>query len=205
MGEWTETTLGENVDLLTGYPVRSENYVEDSNAIKLLRGDNVVQGRLRWENVKRWPADEFDGLEDYFLQDGDVVLAMDRPWIEAGTGFLRYLIGSVQFTDHVRGVQTGTAVPHISGKQIRDFKFPRPLIKEQRAIAEILGSLDDKIELNRRMNRALEAMARAIFKAWFVDFEPVKAKAAGATRFPGRGQGATDILPPSAGRRSSGR
>ena len=50
---------------------------------------------------------------------------------------------------------------------------------DQRAIAHILGSLDDKIELNRRMNRILEAMARAIFKSWFVDFDPVRAKAEG--------------------------
>jgi len=53
-----------------------------------------------------------------------------------------------------------------------------PPLKEQRAIACILGSLDDKIELNRRMNRTLEEMARAIFKSWFIDFEPVRAKAA---------------------------
>jgi type I restriction enzyme S subunit len=61
-------------------------------------------------------------------------------------------------------------------------------VNEQRAIAAVLGSLDDKIELNRRMNRTLEALARAIFKAWFVDFEPVKAKAAGATSFSGMPQ-----------------
>ena len=51
-----------------------------------------------------------------------------------------------------------------------------PEFPEQRAIAHILGTLDDKIECNRRMNETLEAMARALFKAWFVDFEPVRAK-----------------------------
>ncbi|MDB4948291.1 MAG: restriction modification system specificity domain protein [Gemmatimonadetes bacterium] len=56
---------------------------------------------------------------------------------------------------------------------------------QQRAIAAVLGALDDKIEQNRRTGRALEKLARATFKAWFVDFEPVKAKAAGATDFPG--------------------
>ena len=55
-----------------------------------------------------------------------------------------------------------------------------PPLKEQQAIARILGTLDDKIELNRRMNRTLEEMAQAIFKSWFVDFDPVRAKAAGA-------------------------
>ena len=66
---------------------------------------------------------------------------------------------------------------------------------EQHSIADILGTLDDKIELNRQMNRTLEAMARAIFKAWFVDFEPVKAKTAGATSFRGMPQAVFDQLP----------
>jgi len=124
---------------------------------------------------------------------------MDRPWIEAGlkfaalaegdlpallvqrvarlrgneeldTRFLRYLIGSASFTHHILAVQTGTAVPHISGEQIRSFQFLRPPLSKQKAIAEILGSLDDKIDLNRRMNETLEAIARAIFKSWFLEF-----------------------------------
>jgi type I restriction enzyme, S subunit len=144
----------------------------------------------------------------YQLREDDVVLAMDRPWIEAGlkyatiskydlpcllvqrtarlrggpnleTRFLRYLIGSPEFTQHVNAITTGTAVPHISGRQIREFKFLRPPLDEQHAIAHILGTLDDKIELNRRMNETLEAMARALFKSWFVDFDPVRAKAEG--------------------------
>ena len=64
---------------------------------------------------------------------------------------------------------------------------------EQRAIAHILGTLDDKIELNRRMNETLEAMARALFKSWFVDFDPVRAKAEG--RDPGLPQPIADLFP----------
>jgi type I restriction enzyme S subunit len=73
-------------------------------------------------------------------------------------------------------------------------KIP-PDIKEQRAIAHILGTLDDKIELNRRMNETLEAMARALFKSWFVDFDPVRAKAEG--RDPGLPQHLADLFPDS--------
>ena len=63
---------------------------------------------------------------------------------------------------------------------LRQFAFPSSTdVTEQRAIAHILGTLDDKIELNRRMNETLEAMARALFKSWFVDFDPVRAKAEG--------------------------
>ena len=65
--------------------------------------------------------------------------------------------------------------------------------EEQRAIAHILGTLDDKIELNRRMNETLEAMARAIFKSWFVDFDPVRAKAEG--RDPGLPKHIADLFP----------
>lgn len=115
--------------------------------------------------------------------------------------FLRYLIGSRSFTDHVLGVQTGTAVPHISGKQIGEFEFHLPPLPEQRAIAHVLGTLDDKIELKRRMNATLEALARAIFKSWFVDFDPVHAKARGEQ--PAGMDAATAALFPAASRTPS--
>ena len=65
----------------------------------------------------------------------------------------------------------------------------------QRAIAGVLGALDDKIEQNRRTARALERLAQAIFRTWFVDYEPVKAKAGGATSFPSMPQAVFDALP----------
>jgi type I restriction enzyme S subunit len=220
----TMERLADHVDLLTGFPFKSESYTTDGSGTRLVRGDNVIQGQLRWDNAARWPVDEQNGIERYELEPGDVVLAMDRPWIEAGLkyarigrddvpallvqrvarlrahsdlhqGFLFYLIGSRSFTDHVLAVQTGTAVPHISGKQILEFQFRLPPHAEQEAIASVLGALDDKIEQNRRTAQALERLARAIFRAWFVDFEPVKAKAAGATAFPSMPQSVFDALP----------
>jgi type I restriction enzyme, S subunit len=168
----------------------------------------VAQGVLRWDGAKRWPAAAVNGLEKYRLREEDVVLAMDRPWIEAGlkfasvrdsdlpsllvqrvarlrgsrhldTRFLKFLVGSREFTQFVLAVQTGTAVPHISGEQIQSFRFYLPPLAEQRAIAHILGTLDDKIENNRQMNRTLEEIAAALFTSWFVDFDAVRAKAAG--------------------------
>jgi type I restriction enzyme S subunit len=75
-------------------------------------------------------------------------------------------------------------VPHISGAQIKGYKFDLPPLPEQRSIARVLGGLDDKIELNRRMNRTLEDLARGVFRSWFVDFDPVlrRAGAAGTAR-----------------------
>src|SRR5690606_24489616 len=75
----------------------------------------------------------------------------------------------------------GSSVPGFNLGQLKAIRLLLPSLKEQRAIAHILGTLDDKIELNRRMNETLEAMARALFKSWFVDFDPVRAKAEGRT------------------------
>ena len=205
VSDWEETTLGAEAELLTGFPFKSERYTESSDSSPLVRGDNIVQGAMRWDGVKKWPLTERGEYELYELREGDVVLAMDRPWIEAGLkyaaiskhdlpcllvqrtarlrggpkldiGFLRYLIGSLEFTQHIHAITTGTAVPHISGRQIKDFAFALPPLAEQKAIAVVLGALDDKIELNRRMNATLEAMARALFQSWFMDFDPVRAK-----------------------------
>lgn len=85
--------------------------------------------------------------------------------------------------------------PYVSLTSQRGILLTLPPIGTQRAIAHILGSLDDKIDLNRRMDEILEAMVRAIFKAWFVDFDPVKSKAAGATGFRGMPQYVFEQLP----------
>ena len=219
---WSTVQLGEVVDLLTGFPFRSDEYVSDPDAPRLLRGANIAQGNLRWDQAKRWPQEASKHLAPYWLRKGDVVIAMDRPWIEAGlksssvretdlpsllvqrvarlrgsdrldTRFLSYVIGCHDFAQHILSVQTGTAVPHISAQQIKEFEFLLPHVHEQRAIAHILGTLDDKIELNRRMNETLEAMARALFKSWFVDFDPVRAKMEG--RDTGLPQDIADLFP----------
>ena len=73
-------------------------------------------------------------------------------------------------------------MPNLNTSILAACPFLEPPLAEQRAIAHILGTLDDKIELNRKQNETLEAMARALFKAWFVDFEPVRAKMEGRWR-----------------------
>jgi type I restriction enzyme S subunit len=81
-------------------------------------------------------------------------------------------------TDFTR-FNSGSAQPSLNRNFIHPIPIAVPPLPEQRAIAHILGTLDDKIDLNRRMNETLEAMARAIFKSWFVDFDPVRAKTEG--------------------------
>ncbi len=208
MNDWPIVRLGDVAELTTGFPFESDRYVSDEQAPRLLRGDNIGQGFLRWDGVKRWPEGEVADKAGYWLREGDVILAMDRPWIDAGlkyaavlpadlpallvqrvarlrggaqldTRFLKYVIGSPAFTDYVLAVQTGTAVPHISGPQISRFEFRLPPLPEQQAIAHILGTMDDKIDLNRRMSDTLEEIAHALFQSWFVGFDPVRARAEG--------------------------
>lgn len=85
----------------------------------------------------------------------------------------------LQIRPELKSLATGAAQQNLSGAVIKSLRLPFPPIQEQRAIAKILGALDEKIELNRRSSETLEAMARALFKAWFVDFEPVRAKMEG--------------------------
>lgn len=170
-----ETTLGSEVDLLAGYAFPSTGYSVAADGIRLLRGDNIMQGYLRWDNAKHWPA---DGAEDYArfaLREGDVVLAMDRPWVKAGlkraqigtsdlpclqlqrtarlrpkrsmsAEFLFHLTGSRSFSQHLLSVQTGLGVPHISGKQIESYRFTLPSPSEQAAITGKLNDLQQRSE-----------------------------------------------------------
>ncbi|MDE1964467.1 MAG: restriction endonuclease subunit S [Xanthomonadaceae bacterium] len=85
----------------------------------------------------------------------------------------------LQIRSELKSLATGAAQQNLSGAIVKSLRLPFPPIEEQRAIAHILGTLDDKIELNRKQNETLEAVARALFKAWFVDFEPVRAKLEG--------------------------
>ena len=105
---------------------------------------------------------------------------------------LRYL--RANFVGIARNKQT-TGLGHITKKDLEDIEAAYPPLAEQRAIADVLGALDDKIEQNRQTAEALERLAQATFRAWFVDFEPVKAKAAGADSFPSMPQHVFDSIP----------
>lgn len=200
MTQWPEVQLGDHTDLFTGFPFKSAHFLDNPlEAVRLLRGDNVGQGLLRWDGAKHWSKDACADYAAFELREGDVILAMDRPWIEAGlkyasvrksdlpcllvqrvarlrgangltTEYLRYVIGSANFTDHVKSITTGVNVPHISGRDIKRFSFHLPPLPLQRRIASILGAYDDLIEVNRRRIAVLEEMARRLFDEWFVNF-----------------------------------
>ena len=99
--------------------------------------------------------------------------------VSMDASFLRYVLQDFAFSAFVSGRATGTTVRAVHPREVAQFEFSLPPLEEQRAIARVLGALDDKIELNRRMSETLEEMARALFRSWFVDFDPVHAKADG--------------------------
>lgn len=210
---WPTVELGEHISLLSGHPFKSAEYTEEAKDVPLLRGDNVAQGYFRWENAKRWNVAQYGDYTKFHLHEGDVILAMDRPWISAGlkygwitqrdlpallvqrvarmrgcngltTEYLRYLIGSSAFTDHVLSIITGVNVPHISGRDIKNFKFRLPPLPTQQRIAALLSAYDDLIENNTRRIAILEEMARRLYEEWFVHF-----------RFPGHEEVVDGELP----------
>ena len=109
--------------------------------------------------------------------------------------FLKYYIQSAKWQEWTEGSGVGSVRVRIYYRELARMPFTLPPVEEQRAIADILGTLDNKIELNRQMNETLEAMARALFKSWFVDFDPVRAKAEG--RDPGLPEALADLFPDS--------
>jgi type I restriction enzyme S subunit len=182
-----------------GFPFKSKEFTDEPEDIRLVRGANIGQGTLKWNEERRFPAERYNEFEKYHLRPGDVVLAMDRPWIPAGLKwavvskdevpallvqrvarlrgtqtlvdeFMRYVIGSPGFEAYVQPIVTGVNVPHISGSQIEDFRFRLPPIKTQKEIANLLGTVDELTENNRRRIEVLEEMARLIYREWFVHF-----------------------------------
>lgn len=196
---WPEVRLGDFVDLVSGFAFKSELFTNNPEDVHLVKGENLHQGYIDWKNAKRWKANEVAQYERFQLIRGDVVLAMDRPWVEAGlkfswikkddpkallvqrvarmrgasglsTCYLRYIIGSSQFTDYIKPIVTGVNVPHISAQQIKDFKFFLPPYPIQCRIASILAAYDDLIENNTRRIQILEEIAQQIYEEWFVRF-----------------------------------
>ena len=107
----------------------------------------------------------------YILSSNQMRLRVDP--LKALPAYIYYVVSSPQTIEKIIRDSDCTGVPKINLEYLRKFPVKLPDLKTQKAIAHILGSLDDKIELNRQMNETLEAMAQALFKSWFVDFDPV--------------------------------
>ena len=170
---------------------------------------NVKGGNLAMEDCAYISPTVASQAGRFNLQEGDILIALtgyigdvalvrnrDLPAVlnqrvglfsdldesRLNNSFLFQLLRNPDMRESIEGLGYGSAQPNISPTLIHSVTIPLPPLPEQRAIAHVLGTLDDKIELNRRMNATLEEMARALFKSWFVDFEPVRAKMEGRWR-----------------------
>ena len=156
--------IGENTLSLIGRGIASD---VTSTKSRFREGD-ILFGKLRCYFRKVVTA-PFDGV-----CSTDIWVTRAKEGIDQG--FLFYCMASQSFVDFADSGSIGTRMPRAKWEWVSRYKIHLPSLQEQRRIAHILGTLDDKIELNRQMNETLEAMAQAIFKSWFVDFDPVRTK-----------------------------
>jgi len=196
MDKWVKTTLGAIADFKNGKGLKNTFYCRDGDY--LVWGANGVIARTN-EILNEVSIVVVGRVGAYC---GSVHAAFGPNWVTdnaiAATPkngndfrFLYYLMKSLQIDRSA----IGSAQPLVTQSGLKVLPCCCPPLPEQRAIAHILGSLDDKIVLNRRINETLEAMARAIFKSWFVDFDPVRAKAEG--RDTGLPKEIADLFPDS--------
>jgi len=146
-----------------------------SRAKRLVRKGDTVLSTVRPNRRSMFFASQ--PAEDWVVSTGFAVLRPKTPFIDPR--FLYACVFDQAFTEYLITREKGAAYPAVSPEDIANAELSLPPLKEQQAIGSILGALDDKIELNRKMNETLETMARAIFKSWFEDFDPVRAKAEG--------------------------
>ena len=194
MNDWRQSTWGDEVTLQYGKALR--DYSDTPGRVRVF-GTN---GPIGWTDTPLAPGPgvilgrkgAYRGVhfspEPFFVIDTAYFVV---PRAELEMRWLYYAI-----IHHQLGlIDDGSPIPSTTRAAVYHRTIVVPSPPEQRAIASVLGALDDKIEQNRRTEQALELLARAIFHAWFVDFEPVKAKAAGATTFPSMPQTVFDALP----------
>lgn len=203
-GEWTRKTLGEagitliDCDHRTP-PAASEGY--PYVAIPQLKGGRVDltdARRITRAHLLEWTRKARPTANDVILSrrcnPGET--AVCPPDVEFALGqnlvllrsdatrvyppFLRWLVQGPEWWNQInKFINVGAVFDSLRCADVPKFELCIPPISDQQAISHVLGTLDDKIELNRRMNETLEAMARALFKSWFVDFDPVRAKVEG--------------------------
>ena len=195
--EWKEVTLGE-ISSKIGDGLHGTPKYDDEGPYYFINGNNLNCGKIIIkDDTKRVGIDEFVKNQKELNEQtllvsingtiGNVAKYNNEPCIlgksacyinvikEVDKEFIYYVLTSANFKRNITNEATGTTIKNVSLKQMREYKFNIPCnIADQHRIASILTSLDRKIELNNKINADLEEMAQAIFKNWFVDFEPFK-------------------------------
>lgn len=209
MAEWRNVTLGDLFSVKHGFAFQGEYFSDTPQKYSLVTPGNFsIGGGFKNDKEKFYdgpiPQGYMLSKGDVIVTMTDLsknadtlgysaIIPTDNKWlhnqriglllfnsdIKIDRLFISYLLRTTTYRQWIVGSATGSTVKHTSPSRIEQFRTKIPPFSEQQAIAHILGTLDDKIELNRRQNATLEAMAQAIFKEWFVDFGPVRAKMEG--------------------------
>ena len=168
---------GFRIDDAPGFSFISEGHAERLSNANVVRGDIVLTHRGNIGQVAYVPENSL--YERYVASQSQFYVRCDRSRVlpEYLVLYLRSPNGQHQLLANASQVGVPSIAQPVT--YLRTIEFPLPPLEEQRAIARVLGALDDRIELNRRMSETLEEMARALFRSWFVDFDPVRAKAEG--------------------------
>ena len=185
---WTKVKLKHCIDLLSGFAFKSNFYSNNEEDIPLLRGVNINPGIIRWEDTTYWSKDKTNELTGYLLQEGDIVLGMDRPWISSGIRvarvkfqdlpclllqrvariraiapltqkYLELILTSEGFHAYFEPMLTGISVPHISPEQIKNFEFFVPPEIEQKSICDFVDHISqDFTKAKMYESKAIDAL-----------------------------------------------
>ncbi|MDG6469679.1 restriction endonuclease subunit S [Glaesserella parasuis] len=198
--------LGDFVKVQGGYAFKSSELSDDKIGVPVIKIGNITGGSfVDLSNYQSVSFQLFEKTKSFATKDNDILIAMtganvgktsrvpvnsDTYLINQRVGrfllkddcpytsdFIYYVVSSKQAYQYFSRVADGAAQPNISGKTIEDFEFPNLDSRYANKIGDILKSLDDKIQLNSQINQTLEQIAQTIFKSWFIDFDPVHAKA----------------------------
>ena len=200
ISEWNSGKIEQLARVRSGYAFKGSQWMDEG--VPVVKIGNVKRGRLDLKGCSF--VTEADATSSGFLlSNGDILIGLtgyvgevakvrgfDTLVLNQRVGkffpseycdpdFLFFLVANDEFRQRVEAASHGSAQANVSPTAIENLEVAYPELPEQRAIAHILGALDDKIDLNRRMNATLEEMARALFKNWFVDFGPTRAKMEG--------------------------
>lgn len=204
-GEWDEVRLGDLSEVITkGTTPTSLGFRFADTGINYVKSESITfDGSIDRSKFARIDEETHIALKRSQLKEGDVLFSMAGVYIgktavvpkdilpantnqavgivrldqtRAHPRFIDYFLRNPSYNLYLNNLVSQSAQPNLNLTEIRNLPIALPPLIEQEAIVAVLGALDDKIELNRRMNATLEAMARALFQSWFVDFDPVRAK-----------------------------
>lgn len=203
--DWPEVRL-EDITSVLGDGLHGTPKYDDDGDYYFINGNNLSNGKIIFnEKTKRATEKEYlkhkknlndrtilvsinGTLGNIALYNGEkVFLGKSACYFNVNEDvdkqFVRYVVSGYLFQNYIHSLATGSTINNVSLKLMRDFTFRLPPLEIQKAISKVLEDLDNKIELNRQTNQTLEQIAQAIFKSWFVDFEPTRAKIAAKERW----------------------